>query len=133
MRSGDRRSRDAFAGGGPGQVLLVADRDEQPQRGEVDPPRFRMDGALVAHRFGIEDFKRHIAVECSAASGNYSKDARKVDLVPSERALSFLADAEQRTRLHSHSLRRRVEPMPTRHRYFVASSVTSLRNLANAA
>ena len=60
---GNGGSRDALAGGGPGQVLLVADRDEQPQRGEVDPPRQRDLGRMGgAPCFGIENFERHLDV-----------------------------------------------------------------------
>jgi hypothetical protein len=59
---GDGRCRDALALRRPRQVLLLADRDEQPQRRQVDPARQRGFGRLkssVAGSREIEGFERH--------------------------------------------------------------------------
>ena len=57
---GDGGGRDALAVGGAGEVLLLADRDEQPERGEIDPARQRgFGGGDGAGRVGVEGVGGH--------------------------------------------------------------------------
>src|SRR5690348_14950820 len=57
---GDRGRRDALTIGGAGEVLFLADRNEQPQRGEIDPARQRGFGwRYGALRVGVEGIGGH--------------------------------------------------------------------------